>query len=243
MLKDKVKKVLLSIGIYKHYHFLRYILKHKVKSFFSPDQSFYTLSPPLLLAINASLKKAKELNILDKADYLEFGLFRGFSFWYAQAAATQDGATNMHYYGFDSFKGLPKIYDPEFGEGDFKCGRDVVEENLNRFGVDWEKTSLIEGFYSDSLNEQTKKQHDFRKCAICVIDCDLYEAASDVLNFITPMLNNPCLLIFDDWNCYDADNEKGERKAFAEFLEKNPNIKALDFGKFGHNCQVFIIEQ
>lgn len=243
MLKDQVKKMLHSVGIYKHYHFLRYVLKYKIKSWFSPDHSFYTLSPPLLLAINASLKKAQELNILEGTDYMEFGLFRGFSFWYTQAAAKEAGIAGMHYYGFDSFKGLPEVYDPEFSTGDFKCGRDVVEENLTKYGVDWEKTFLIEGFYSNSLNAHTRSQYDFRKCAICVIDCDLYDAAKDVLEFITPMLNQTCFLIFDDWNCYDADDDKGERKAFAEFIEKNHNLKVEDYGQFGHNCKVFLLKK
>lgn len=243
MLKDQIKKMLFNVGIYKYYYFLRYVLKYKIRSVLFPDNNFYTLSPSLLLAINASLRKAKALNIIEGTDYLEFGLFKGFSFWYAQAAAKEAGVVDMHYYGFDSFKGLPEIYDPEFSTGDFKCGRDVVEENLNQNGVDWGKTFLIEGFYSESLNEQTRSQYNFRKCAICVIDCDLYDAAKDVLDFIKPMLNKTCFLIFDDWNCYDADNESGERKAFTEFIQKNPDINVEDYGQFGHNCQVFLLER
>lgn len=241
MLKDRIKKILVNTGIYKYYFFLRYVLKYKIKGAFSPDKNFYTLSPPLLIAINASLRKAQALNILEGTDYMEFGLFRGFSFWYAQAAAKEAGVVDVHYYGFDSFKGLPEIYDPEFSTGDFKCGRDLVEENLNRYGVDWGKTFLIEGFYNESLNEQTQNQYNFRKCAICVIDCDLYEATKDVLNFIRPILNKTCFLIFDDWNCYDADNKSGERKAFAEFIQTNPDIKVEDYGQFGQNCQMFLL--
>jgi hypothetical protein len=34
MLKDNVKKMLVNAGLYKHYFFLRYVLKYKIKSLF-----------------------------------------------------------------------------------------------------------------------------------------------------------------------------------------------------------------
>jgi hypothetical protein len=63
------------------------------------------------------------------------------------------------------------------------------------------------------------------------------------LNFIIPLLNETCFLIFDDWNCYGANDDKGERKAFAEFLKENPNIKAESYGQFGSNCEVFLLQK
>lgn len=248
MLRENLKKLLIRFNLLKHYYFLRYGLKYQIKAVvFKPQDNFYTLSPHLLIALNSCLRRAQALNILEGTDFLEFGLYRGFSFWYAQAAVEDMNVLDMRYFGFDSFRGLPEIagldVNSDFSKGDFKCGRNLVEKYLNQYGVDWKKTFLVEGFYSDSLNENTKKQHQFRKCSVCVVDCDLYEAARDVLNFVGPMLNDKSFLIFDDWNCNNADMEQGERKAFADFLVKNPNIKAVSYGQFGHNCQVFFLDK
>jgi O-methyltransferase len=125
----------------------------------------------------------------------------------------------------------------------FKSSRPFVEKKLNRYGVDWKRTFLVEGYYSKSLNENTKKAHRFRQCAVCVIDSDLYESARDVLNFVGPLLGEKAFIVFDDWNCYKADPERGERKAFSEFLERNPAIRTTSQGMFGTNCQVFLIEK
>ena len=89
----------------------------------------------------------------------------------------------------------------------------------------------------------TQKKHRFRRCSLCVVDCDLYEAAREVLAFVGPLLNEKSFVIFDDWNCYNADPEKGERRAFAEVLQQNPAIKASSHGQFGSNCHVFFLEK
>jgi O-methyltransferase len=244
MLRSSLKKLLIRLNLLEHYYYLRYGLQYRIKATFTP---FCTLSPPLLIAINSCFKKAQALNILENTDYMEFGIYRGFAFWYAQAIANDSKVNNMRFFGFDSFQGLPTTkgldLGSDFSKGSFKCGRDLVEKYLNQYGVDWKRTFLIEGFFSDSLNDKTKKQYQIRNCSICVIDCDLYEAARDSLNFVGPLLSNKSFVIFDDWNCNNADSEKGERKAFAEFLENNPSIKSEPYGQFGYNCQVFFLEK
>lgn len=248
ILRSRLKNLLIRFDLLQHYYFLRYGLKYKVKAAISPKQDeFCTLSPALLIAINSCFRKAQSLNILENTDYMEFGIFRGFAFWYAQAIANDSNINKMRFFGFDSFKGLPKIkgldIGSDFSKGDFKCGRDLVEKYLNQFGVDWKKTFLIEGFFYDTLNDKTKQQYELGSCSICVVDCDLYEAARDVLNFVGPLLSNKSFVIFDDWNCNKANPELGERKAFAEFLENNSNIKSEPYGQFGYNCQVFFLEK
>jgi hypothetical protein len=39
-----------------------------------------------------------------------------------------------------------------------------------------------------------------RCCPICVVDCDLYESARRVLEFVEPLLADGSILLFDDWN-------------------------------------------
>ena len=69
-----------------------------------------------------------------------------------------------------------------------------------------------------------------------LIDCDLYSSTRDVLRFIEPLLAEECILIFDDWNCYNKDNNKGQRKAFGELLERRSDIAIeplFEYGSWG----------
>ncbi len=67
------------------------------------------------------------------------------------------------------------------------------------------------------------------------IDCDLYESAVYVLDFIEPLLQEGSVLYFDDWNMYRANPNKGGKKAFREFREKTSwkFEKFLTVGWFG----------
>ena len=136
----------------------------------------------------------------------------------------------MRFFGFDSFFGLPPItgidQDGPFKEGEFYASRFEVEKFFNRFGVDWEKTHLVEGWFKDTLNEKTRKKYNLRKFSLCVVDSDLYESAVQVLDFIIPHMIDKSIIWFDDWGDYGEVADNGEQKAFAEFLEKNKNIEA-----------------
>lgn len=238
--RSLARETLQQLHLLKFYRRAKY--RFKTGSFPAQDP-FYTLSPDLLIAIHSCFRKALKLGISAHSDYMEFGVYRGFALWYAQALARDMEIADMRFFGFDSFKGLPEDKSGGFQEGIYNSSRASVEKNLDRYGVDWKRTFLVEGYYSESLNENTKKEHRFRECAVCVIDCDLYESTRDVLNFVGPLLGEKAFIVFDDWNCYKADPERGERKAFSEFLERNPAIRVTSQEIFGANCQVFLIEK
>ena len=70
-----------------------------------------------------------------EGDYLEFGLYRGYTFWYAQQAANLVGRSSMRFYGFDSFEGLPEVEGPDrkaaiFISGDYRCTTDLTGQEL-----------------------------------------------------------------------------------------------------------------
>ena len=67
-----------------------------------------------------------------------------------------------------------------------------------------------------------------------MIDCDIYSATKEALDFCKPLIKDQCIIIFDDWNSQDNSNVNGERKAFEEFLHENPFIKSKDFGKYSY---------
>lgn len=201
----------------------------------------------LLQAIERCFETAVELGTATRGDYYEFGVFQGRSFWHAQMTAAKHSLNAMRFYGFDSFKGLPVVTgydeseDDAFYQGQYVCGKDQVIANLNSKGVDWSRTFLIEGFYEQSLNEMTKAKFTMVKAAIALIDCDLYSSAAQALSFLESMLIDHSMLIFDDWNCYNADDQRGERRAFREFLEKNRPYRAAELFSYGTYGQVFLL--
>jgi len=71
------------------------------------ENAFMPCNPHLLIAVNRSLRWCLERGFAEKSDYLEFGIFRGFVLWYAQALARDFGIKDMRFFGFDSFFGLP----------------------------------------------------------------------------------------------------------------------------------------
>lgn len=193
-----------------------------------------------------------------EGDYLEFGVFRGASFinaYYALEAAKRDWNSkkrdslayslkhdvsiikrkdNIKYFAFDSFCGLPEIkgIDKEharFSKGRFDCAEKEFLTILKSNGVDLGKVDTIPGWYNSTLNEETKKKYGINRAAVVMIDCDLYESAKDVLRFITDLLTNGSVIIFDDWFSFKGDPDRGEQKAVKEWLNKNIQIRLIEY--------------
>ncbi len=132
------------------------------------------------------------------------------------------------YVAFDSFEGLPeikKIDEQEIWEkGKLKTEEEKFRQIVLGHGMPPEKLRLVKGFYDDSLTEELKRTLLPQKAAVVYVDCDLYESTVPVLRFIKDFLQRGTILVFDDWNCFHGDPEKGERRAFREFCEQNPEL-------------------
>jgi hypothetical protein len=218
---------------------------HKI--YYQYLHGFNTANKDVLPALEKCLKKSQNLGTSNEGGYYEFGIFKGFSFWFAQNKAKELGLEKLRFFGFDSFEGLPTIEGVDktrrniFYRGQYSCSQNDVVKNLDKYGVDWSRTFLIKGFFKDSLNERIKKQHKMDKIAIALIDCDLYSSTVEVLNFIKDMLIDNSILMFDDWNCFDKDNLKGQRKALKEFLEQNSHFAAQPYFSYSLYGQTFFI--
>jgi hypothetical protein len=66
------------------------------------------------------------------------------------------------------------------------------------------------------------KLHRISEIFIAHIDCDIYGFSVDALASIRDRLQLGCVLMFDDYNAYCADNKRGERRALREFCETVP---------------------
>jgi hypothetical protein len=182
-------------------------------------------------------------------DYLEFGVYEGARLTSAYHFAQRNGLTSMRFCAFDSFQGLPPITGldatgiRQFRQGEYSCDRNRFEESIRRDRVDIDKVEVVEGWYDQTLNDQTKKQLAIKAVAIVWIDCDLYESTVPVLNFITDYVRDGTVVIFDDWFCFRGAPDRGEQRAFREWLERNPSLSASEFHKFGWHGNSFILHR
>ena len=108
-------------------------------------------------------------------------------------------------------------------------------------GLDLNKIIINPGFYSNSLTQDFKQINKLNAASIVMIDCDLYESTSLVLEFITDLIQEGTILIFDDWFAYRGSPLKGEQRAVSEWIRKNPHIQLSAFAQDGPTQRAFIV--
>jgi hypothetical protein len=178
--------------------------------------------------LNYLQKKVGKENI---GDYLEFGVYYGASLLIMYDELLQAGLTDVRLFGFVSFAGLPPDNEGLWKTGIFSADYEDVVQSLNNHLVDWTRVKLVKGFYSDTLTCELITQYNIRKASVIMIDCDIYSSAKESLDFCGPLILDEAVIIFDDWNPLAKIN-KGEKRAFEEFLQENPNIKAVETGNY-----------
>jgi O-methyltransferase len=137
------------------------------------------------------------------------------------------------YVAFDSFEGLPEIEAidrmPIWKQGDLKTMEEEFIQTVVKHGMPREKLITVKGFYHESLTEELKHKLLPTKAAVIYIDCDLYASTVPVLAFIKDFLQRGTVIVFDDWFCFYGDPALGERRAWQEFLECQPDLVFQDF--------------
>ncbi len=140
---------------------------------------------------------------------------------------------DLTYVGFDSFEGLPEItaIDQQdiWSKGKLAFAEEKFIRRVVLHGVPAEKLKTVVGFYDTSLTKALALKLLPKKAAVIYIDCDLYASTVSVLQWIPPFLQVGTVIVFDDWNCFSADPQRGERRAWREFLVKYADLK---FEKF-----------
>ena len=180
-------------------------------------------------------------------DYLEFGVYEGFSFASAFHFAQRQGLEEMKFFAFDSFQGLPKITGLDaqgghnFRQGQYSCSVDRFRKSLVAKGVDLNEVTIVPGWYQDVLNHQTKRNLTLSSAAVIYIDCDLYASTVSVLNFASDYIQDGTVIIFDDWCSFKGNPNRGEQRAFTEWLSQHKSIQAVPYSRFGHHGNSFIL--
>ena len=204
-------------------------------------------------------------------DYLEFGVYRGDSFVSACEAinnaarewASKDRAhaaftdaqraervkqSEIRFFAFDSFQGLPEPQEVEklssrFTKGRFDCSESEFRHILESRGVDLSKVVIVPGFYKDTLSQAVKDTFQLTAASIVMVDCDLYSSTKSVLDFITSLVVEGSIIIFDDWFAFKGNPNRGEQRACSEWLEANPGLELIPFARFGLTQQAFIVHK
>jgi hypothetical protein len=188
-------------------------------------------------------------------DYLEFGTWRGESFAMSYNYLTKARLEHIawlgsrptkdspefadwaghppRFFAFDSFEGLPANCEEGGGEewvgGAYGCPEDQFRRNIAARGVPPEAAITVPGFYSRTLNETTKRRLGLKEAAIVHVDCDLYESTREVLDFVSDLLVQGSVLVFDDWFYNRGRRDQGERRACEEWLESHPGVELLPY--------------
>ena len=149
------------------------------------------------------------------------------------------------FFAFDSFAGLPEVSADEVHEqwakGSYQCSEEDFKGNIEMEGVDLENVVIVPGFYDTSLTAETKKKHNLSKVAVANIDCDLYESTILVLDFLTDLLVQGSILIFDDWFCYQGKSDRGEQQACRDWLARNPQLELIEYWREPPQPMSFIV--
>ncbi len=174
-------------------------------------------------------------------DYLEFGVYQGNSMMAMQEAVRRAGLARVRFFGFDSFAGLPSEaeWDGPWSEGEFRSDVELTRKRLTEGGVDWDRTELVKGFFSDTLTPELRERHGMEKASLIMVDADLYTSSRDALAFCEPLIRDAAVIFFDDWN--STDESGGEKRAFRELLEAHPDLEAREIGTYSPNALSFLV--
>ena len=182
-----------------------------------------------------------------EGDYIEFGVFRGARLTQAYETAvffakyvnarkdpylakmSAKNMETMRFIGFDSFEGLPKAnaidvakgQEEWIGEGGFSATLEEVTALMPKKGIADGRIKLVKGWFNETCTAETKKSLELTAAAIVYVDCDYYESAVPALEFVTDLLVDGSILIFDDWFLFRGRRDRGEQRAFAEWKERH----------------------
>lgn len=181
-------------------------------------------------------------------DYLEFGVYRGRAFKAAYKEAINKGLSDMRFFAFDSFEGLPEVSGKDadhkhFHKGQYACSEDEFIKILKNADVNLNRVETIPGFFDKSLTNTSREKLNIRRVSIAWIDCDIYESTVPVLEFLTPIIDTGTFLAFDDWHSFAGDPQAGQIKATREWLVKNKNITLEHYRDFGTSGRIFLVQK
>jgi hypothetical protein len=202
-----------------------------------------------------ALRALSEAGTGDVGDYLEFGVCHGSSMRSMHRAMTRTGLGHVRMFGFDSFEGLPpEAADDDGGvwrPGQFPSDEEYTRQLLTQAGVDWGRTRLVRGWFSETLTPELLATEGLAgRVSMVMVDCDMYLSAKQALDFCAGALGDRAIVFFDDWRSGQGSAERdlaernlGEKRAFDEFLAEHPEFHAVEQPdlRYAANAAVFLV--
>lgn len=137
-----------------------------------------------------------------------------------------EGLEKRHFYGFDSFEGLPEPTDEDYSDKPpvehMRKGGFVDTDGfplLKSFADKRDNVSLVKGWFNESL-PKFFEANPHVSLSLVHVDCDLYDSTKTVLELCWPRLNPGGVILFDEIN---QPNYPGETVAFLEYFADKPD--------------------
>lgn len=182
-------------------------------------------------------------------DYHEFGCHRCRTFRMALTEARRHNMDSMSFLAFDSFEGLPEPTSQTSVEiwrrGALTTSEEQFMDLVRAHGLFVDRVRTIKGFYEETLTEELRKQflESGRKISLATVDCDLYESAVPIFEFIDPLLQEGSVIYIDDLFAGHRGNPmKGVSRAFLEYQQRTRwrFVRHLDVGWWGRSYITYL---
>ena len=89
-------------------------------------------------------------------------------------------------------------WDGPWSEGEFRSDIEFTRKRLTEGGVDWDRTELVKGFFSDTLTPELRERLGLEKASLIMVDADLYTSSRDALAFCEPLIRDVSVIFFED---------------------------------------------
>ena len=174
-------------------------------------------------------------------DYYELGVYRGGSFaeaWRAATGRREPLKSTMQFIAVDSFQGLPEtteqVHMNLYNTGRFAISPQEFSDRIEAQGVDLDRVTIIEGFFS-ALAPLSGK------AAVVWLDCDLYASSVDALRIVTPCLQDGTVLCCGQYFGFRGHPQRGQRRALDEWLQQHPEWSVTRYRDYDLLGQAFIV--
>ena len=200
-------------------------------------------------------------------DYVEFGVYRGDSIisslqahsefmnwlnnqkksdekWRRRVSAYSPLNKLPQFHCLDTFEGMPENSEGEiqFETNSFMSSIDLVKKKVSKKNFLGIKINFYKGLFADNESRFRKKMRG-KKIVIANIDCDLKESTTDALNIISEFIDIGTIILFDDYNAFKSDNNKGQRLAFIQFKTKSKFVFEKHFSYFMSGQSFLVVDK
>jgi O-methyltransferase len=180
-------------------------------------------------------------------DYVEFGLFDGrtMTLAYHTLATT---IPQLRIIGFDTFAGITGTMPEEaarFPDGSYYANRATFDHNMAVARVDPNRLIVVEGDMRETLQDGValRARLGLTRCLVAHFDCDVYAAALAGLEFLTDVIDSGTLLLFDEYEQWGGDNNRGERRALREWLAAHPEFEVELYRRYTWGAAAFMVHR